>query len=392
MHTALPAPRWLLIHLLLLGAASHSILVWSRHFTDAMLHSPARTGDRGRQSARLALLNGGALIVVVGVLIGRWPVTSVGAAAIAGATLWHGGSLLVQLRAALPARFAMTVRYYIAAATLLPVGALLGTLMARGTTDRTQERLMLAHVSLNVLGWLGLTVLGTLVTLWPTMLRTRIASGAERAASRALPILLAGVTVTAAAALTGVILGTALGLALYLVGLAVLAGPFARVALAKPPSSFATWSVLAGVLWLAGTLALLTFTVAISDTWSEVDDRLTGATPLFAAGFAAQVLVGAMSYLTPVALRGGPAAVRAANQVLDRGGSARLALVNLGLLASLAPVPNTVRVLTAFLVLVGFAPFIPLIGLAARASRRAKSRTRPPAPRSPLEVTADWPH
>ncbi|HEV7194781.1 MAG TPA: copper oxidase, partial [Pedococcus sp.] len=162
MHTALPAPRWLLIHLLLLGAASHSILVWSRHFTDAMLHSPARTGDRGRQSARLALLNGGALIVVVGVLIGRWPVTSVGAAAIAGATLWHGGSLLVQLRAALPARFAMTVRYYIAAATLLPVGALLGTLMARGTTDRTQERLMLAHVSLNVLGWLGLTVLGTL--------------------------------------------------------------------------------------------------------------------------------------------------------------------------------------------------------------------------------------
>jgi nitrite reductase (NO-forming) len=298
MHAALPAPRWLLIHLLLLGAVSHSILFWSRHFTDALRQTPARTRERGRQSARLAMLNGGTVLVIVGVLIGRWPVTAVGAAAIASSAAWHAGSLLLQLRTALPARFAMTVRYYIAAAALLPIGALLGTLMVRGTADHTQERLMLAHVSFNVLGWLGLTVLGTLVTLWPTMLRTRIAPGAERAATRALPILLAGVTVTAVAALTGVILGTAFGLALYLVSVAVLAGPFTRAALAKPPSSFATWSVLAGMLWLAGTLTLLTLSLAVSDTRARVDARLTDATPFLAAGFAAQLLVGAMSCQT----------------------------------------------------------------------------------------------
>lgn len=374
-HTWLPAPRWLMIHLLLLGAVSHSILVWSRHFTDALLHTPVRAGDRRSQSARLAMLNGGAVLVVVGMLVSRWPVTSVGAAAVAGATLWHGASLLAQLRAALPARFAMTVRYYIAAAALLPVGALLGVLMARGATDRTQERLMLAHVGLNVLGWLGLTVLGTLVTLWPTMLRTRIASGVERAASRALPVLLAGVAVTAVSALAGVILGTAFGLALYLLGFAVLAEPFARVAIAKPPSSFATRSVLAGLLWLAGTLTLLMLGLAFSATWASVDARLTDATPLLAAGFGAQVLVGAMSYLMPVALRGGPAAVRAANQVLDRTGSLRLVLVNVGLLASAPVVPVAVRTLAAYLVLGGFAPFIPLMALAARASHRAKIPT-----------------
>ena len=48
-HRELPAPRWLLIHLLLLGAVTHSILVWSQHFTDALLHNaPTATAYRTR--------------------------------------------------------------------------------------------------------------------------------------------------------------------------------------------------------------------------------------------------------------------------------------------------------------------------------------------------------
>ncbi len=41
----------------------------------------------------------------------------------------------------------------------------------------------------NLLGWIGLTVLGTLVTLWPTMLRTQMADNAESASEHALPVL-----------------------------------------------------------------------------------------------------------------------------------------------------------------------------------------------------------
>ncbi|MCA9711131.1 MAG: hypothetical protein KDK70_35140, partial [Myxococcales bacterium] len=37
-HPWLPEPRWLLLHLLLLGAVTHSIVVWSQHFADALLH------------------------------------------------------------------------------------------------------------------------------------------------------------------------------------------------------------------------------------------------------------------------------------------------------------------------------------------------------------------
>ncbi|MEP7333011.1 MAG: multicopper oxidase domain-containing protein [Terracoccus sp.] len=371
-HSIVPAPRWLLIHLLLLGAVSHSILVWSRYFADALLHLPARPGDRRRQSSRLALLNGGAAVVVVGVLAAQWVLTAVGATAVAVAALWHGTVLFLQLRRALKARFAMTVRYYVVAAALLPVGALLGTIVTAGGGSSHDERLVLAHVAVNVLGWLGLTVLGTVVTLWPTMLRTRVVPGAERAASVALPVLAVAVVVVVAATLAGSLLGAAAGLALYLAGVGVLAVPFVRCARAKPPSSFPTRSVLAGLTWLVGTLALLTGAVATAPGWEQAHERLTLVTPALAVGFAAQVLFGAMSYLMPVVLRGGPSAVRAATAMLERGAPLRLTLVNFGLLVTVLPVPPVVQTLAGLLVVAGFTAFLPLMALAAKASRRAK--------------------
>src|SRR5690606_31420738 len=117
-------------------------------------------------------------------------------------------------------RFAPTVRFYVAAAGLLPVGVGLGVWMARSLASPLHEQVRAAHVSLNVFGWIGLTVLGTLVTLWPTILRTRIAEGAELAARRALPLLLLALGVMAASALGGVQIGYAAGLAVYLVGVA----------------------------------------------------------------------------------------------------------------------------------------------------------------------------
>ena len=78
-------------------------------------------------------------------------------------------------------------------------------------------------------------------------------------------------------------------------------------------------------------------------------------TPFLAAGFAAQVLLGALSYLVPVALGGGPTPVRAANAVMDRAAPLRLVVTNAGLLLCALPVPSTVRVLASILVLVALA-------------------------------------
>jgi nitrite reductase (NO-forming) len=377
VHPYLPAPRWLMIHLLVLGAVTHSILVWSRHFADALLHTAPRPGDRRIQSIRLLLLNLGAAVVVAGVLTEVWPVTVVGASAVAVAVVWHGATLAIQLRHALASRFGVTVRYYVAAAALLPAGLLLGTLLARGLGDPTHEQLVIAHVTVNVLGWMGLTVVGTLLTLWPTMLRTRMPPGAEVEARRVLPLLVAAVLVAAGGAVGGALPVVAVGLVGYLGGLGFAARPFVLAFRSRPPASYATWSVLAAVLWLAGLVATLAIGVATTSSWEVAGGRLHLVTPGLAVGFAAQVLLGAMSYLIPEVLGGGPTPVRAANEVLTRGGALRIALINAGLLVCLLPVPAIVRVLSSALVLAGLAAFLPLMFLAMRASRRAKAAPAP---------------
>lgn len=372
LHPFVPAPRWLLIHLLLLGAVSHAILVWSKHFADALLHSAPRAGDRRVQSARLLLINAGVTLVLGGVLGDVWPVTATGAAAVAAAVLWHGVALVRQLKRALPARFAVTVRYYVAATCFLPLGAFLGTAIARGLPDRLHEQVVFAHAAINLLGWMGLTIVGTLVTLWPTMLRTRIAEGSEKAARRALPALVVAIVVIAGGALAGQRLVTAIGIVGYLAGLAVTAAPFVRSVRGKPPSSYPTWSMLAGLLWLIGALVVLAIDVGAAASWEVVGDRLDWLATFLAAGFAAQVLLGALSYLVPVVLGGGPAQVRAANAVLEAGGALRVVTVNAGLLVGALPVPSAVRVLCSVLVLGGLAAFIPLLFQSIRASRAVK--------------------
>jgi nitrite reductase (NO-forming) len=395
VHREVAAPRWLLFHLLLLGAVTHSILVWSQHFADALLHNaPTRASYRNR-SARLLLCNGGAVLVVAGVLAGHWQVAAAGGGAVALAVAWHAASLVGQLRRALGSRFAVTVRYYVASAALLPLGALFGVLMVRGLSDEWHERVMVAHVAVNVLGWMGLTVLGTLVTLWPTMLRTRIADGAERAARRALPVLLAGILVVVAGCLLGLRPVAGLGFLVYAAAVGVLAGPFLAAARAKPPMHFPTWSVAAAIGWLIALVAALGVGTAVAPSWMAAHELAESLTPGLAAGFGAQVLLGALSYLVPVVVGGGPTGARAANVELDRGGALRVAVTNAGVLVFLLPSPSVVKVVVSVLVLVALAAFLPLMFRAMRAARRARRtpvRSVTKAQRSgPAPVAADRP-
>ena len=369
---AVDVPPWLLLHVLLLGAVSHAILVWSRHFTDAVLRA-APVNDRRQQSTRLLLLNAGAATVMVGVLTHRWAATVTGATAVATAVGWHGAALAAQLRRSLPARFAVTVRYYLFAAALLPVGATLGVLLARDSEGEVHERLVVAHAATNLLGWIGLTVLGTLVTLWPTILRTQVVEGAERAARKALPLLVASLLVAVVAALVGVRLALLAGIAGYLGGLTVAARPLAREAVRRPPTSYAALSVLAALSWLAGCLVALCVAVATAPSFLVIGDRFGTIAPFLVAGFAVQVLLGALSYLVPMALGGGPTPVRVTAAVLDAAAHLRVAVVNTGLLVCALPVPGAVRAAGAAAVVAALAAFLPLLVVGMRAGRRAKN-------------------
>ena len=374
-HPFVPESHWLMVHLLLLGAVTNAILVWSNHFARALLRTPPSA--RRAEALRLVSLNLGVVLVVSGMVGDLWLLTLVGALVVGGSVAAHGISLARMARRALPGRFGTTIHHYVAAATMLPVGALLGTLLAREPADPTHGRLLVAHLAVNVLGWVGLTVIGTVLTLWPTILRTRIPDGAERTTRRSLPLLVAGVALVGAGAAAGLLTLAAAGVLAYLVGAGWSLRPLLLAARTKPPQSYAAWSVLAAVAWFGVSLVWLAVLLATAPDWAAAGESGHRVAVPLAAGFAAQVLLGALTYLVPVVLGGGPARVRELTSALERGAALRVAVTNAGLAVCLLPVPSLVRVLVSMLVLVAVAAFLPLL---VGALRRSARPVEPPQP------------
>ena len=372
-HRSLPMPGWLMIHLLLLGAVTHAILVWSQYFSFALLRSAATDRDRRRQSIRLVLSNAAAALVVAGVLSGVWAITVTGAAALIVAVGWHGATLFARMRGSMPGRFGRTIRYYIASAALLTLGAALGAWLARGDSA---PHLVIAHALINVLGWIGLTVAGTVVTLWPTILRTRADENAATGASRALPVLAGGVVVAATGAALAQLLVVAAGLVAYLAGLALIFLSLLRAARQKAPHSFAALSVGAALIWWAGAVGMVAvgaIVAAIDGSGFAALDALFGQiVPYLAAGFAAQVVVGALSYLIPVVLGGGPSPVRVGTAAFDAAGILRVTVANVALAVCALPVSSLMRVVASMMYLAAMASFLVVMWRAMRAQRRAK--------------------
>lgn len=377
-HRALPMPGWLMLHLLLLGAVTHAILTWSQYFSFALLRSKATDAERRSQTRRLILSNAGAAVIIGGVIAQIWPVTIAGAAALITAVVWHGVNLFRRARGSMPGRFGGTIRYYIASAALLTVGAALGAWLARGDGE---PNLVLAHAFLNVLGWIGLTVAGTVVTLWPTILRTRADEQAASGAARALPLLAAGVVVAATGAALALLPVVAAGLAGYLAGLAVIGVSLVRAARQKAPRSFAALSVGMALVWWAGAVAAIAVgaVVAFADgTGFNALARLVDqVVPYLAAGFAAQVVVGALSYLIPVVLGGGPTPVRVGTTAFDVAGPLRVAVANTALAVCALPVSSTIRVAASILYLIAMASFLLVMLRAMPAQRRTKAVAAP---------------
>lgn len=380
-HRWIPASGWLLVHLLLLGAITNAILVWSQHFTDALLRRRVEAGSRRWQILRLIILNLGVATVVTGMVVNHWWATLVGAVAVGLAVAAHGTALWWQSRSALAPRFAVCVWFYVSAAWLLPFGAGFGAVLAYGVPGGMQNRFTLVHAGLNLLGFVGLTVVGTLVTLWPTMLRTKMADGTLPAAKRALALMMTGLAIGIAGLLLGVQLLAAAGVLSYLGGLMSLWIPMVHAARRRPPATFSTWSAGSAIIWLTGSIATLAGILALSPSWESVATRVGVLTPMLTAGFAAQLLLGALTYLMPVVVGGGPAAVRAATGMLERGALLRVILANGGLVIFLLPAPSIVHVLASSLVLGVYVSFLPLLVLAVRRALKARG-----APRTPVSA------
>ncbi|GGK72382.1 multicopper oxidase domain-containing protein [Ornithinimicrobium pekingense] len=394
VHPFVPGSRWLMVHLVLLGALTHSIMVWSTHFTQALLKTAPGLDERRQQNRRLVLLLVGTSTTLVGVPTAQWWVTATGAALVTAAVVWHGVQLFRRLRSALPGRFRVTVRYYLAAAVCLPVGVALGATLALGLDDAAHGRILLAHITVNVLGWVGLTVTGTLLTLWPTMLRTPIGADAERRARQALPGLAGAVALLVAGALADLRWVTVAALGLYAVALLWWASAVLAPVRTARPREFAPASVGLSLLWWLVAIVVILVRLSTTRTWAEFTDGFGTTSAILVVGFAAQLLPGALSYLVPSVLGGGKTVVRAGQAWFDRWGTARLVVVNGGLLLCLLPVPSIVRVILSVLVVLALAAFVPLmlggIHAAVRARKEveaARARGERPAGSSPTPGT-----
>lgn len=373
-HRWIPDTRWLMVHMVTLGLITTSIMVWSQHFTEALLHHKLPDSDRPRQIVRIYGVTAGTALLIVGMLAGWWWLTVIAATVIGVMLTWHGLALLAQLRTALPARFGLTVRWYATAAFFLPVGAVFGAILARDLSATWHSRLLLAHQAVNVLGFVGLTVCATLLTLWPTILRTRMRDDAVRLSRIALPLMAAGSLLAAVFALLGTAPLTAAALLLYAAGAATVGWLMLRTGMQRRPEGYMGWSVASGIAWLVVTTVLAAWLVLTRGVETSVAQSLTIP---FVAGFLVQTLFGAMSYILPSTMGGGPATVRASLAAMNRAGVYRVTVANLCIALFALPagvLPSWVRALVSIVGAVVLAAFIPLMISSAKVSIAARRR------------------
>ena len=372
LHRLVPSSGWLLVHLLLLGAVSTAILIWSQHFADTLLRRKA-LGHRISLGLRLSAHTVGAILVMTGMVIDVYPLVLVGGILVGLNAIAHAVVIVGQSRGAMPGRFAPLVRYYVASALMLAAGVVLGILMARldgGGED--YERLFIGHLGLNLLGWVGLTVIGTIALLWPTVLHTRV-EGATLAGGHTLTVLTGALGLLALGCLADLRLIVALGVLVYLAGLGRVLWEALGHLRRAPAVTFAAWSLGAALAWFALCTLGFGLQLALAPSWTAAAAGVETLVPYFAVGFAAQILLGALSHLVPVVLGGGPAALKATAAELDRGGLFRAVVVNGALALTLLPVSSTLTVLLSMLIVGTLASFLVLFTLALRTNRRVRA-------------------
>ncbi len=352
VHRFVPSGNWLMVHLLLLGGVSTAILIWSQHFADTLLRRTA-PGGRVFHGVRLLGHTLGVATVVAGMVTAFWPLVLAGGTLVGVVVIAHVVTLIIQSHGALPARFAPLVRYYVASGIALAAGVGIGIVMAHAQLpSEWHDRLYPAHLAVNLLGWVGLTVVGTLILLWPTVLHTRVSDAVDSTAGRTLMLMVFGLVILSAGSVLDVRVIFALGVLVYLTGVAFVAAEGVMQARRSTQWTFASWSIAAAFGWFIFCTIAFGVVVVTAPDWAAATSGVAWLVGPFAAGFAAQVLLGALSYLLPVVLGGGPEASRRSAFELNRAALYRVAVVNLGIIVYLLPVPSVVRVVDSLLVFV----------------------------------------
>ncbi len=318
---------WLSLHMTLAGAVAVAISGAMQNFASALTATPAP--PEALVWAQFSFVNAGTALIAIGYPSGHGALVAAG-----GASFLCGFAILgwIVARArwrALNKRHSLPLFMYGFAVTCVLAGGTLGAFVGSGAIHDPDlwTGFRHAHMTLNVLGFVSLTIAGTLVTLLPTVLRIRMppwhgaATGLLFAAG--VVMIASGLALrdTSVAAIGGVAYaGAALGLAWMVVRTITSEKRWPVPVAAKHLVLAATWFV-------AGTLALA---VALLGGVESFDRFREVYLVMFVCAWIVQTLLGAWLYLLPMARPAHPDERRRFLAAMEFGGTLELIALNAG--------------------------------------------------------------
>ena len=330
---------WLPLHLALTGGASTAIAGVMPFFVAALAAGkPAPARVRGAAVGLVAL--GAGLVTVRGLAPSLTAVPTI------GAVVYLAGIAMTALAVQLGGRTGLMVRRpivtigYMLALLNVAIGGTIGTLVVAGWTPALERLLALraAHAWTNLVGFVSLVIMATLLHFLPTVLGTRIVPRASAVLAVLATALASPLIALGLGAEIDVVAGG--GAVLALIGARALVLEARRVRAARgtwtsdPDWHFAaSASLLAGVVWFAAGITLASGLVLARATGLIGDDRVWSsalvAGPL-AIGWVVQVLVGSWTHLLPSIGPGTPVDHARQRVVLGRWARPRVLALNAG--------------------------------------------------------------
>ncbi len=292
---------WLPLHLFLVGGLVSAISGAAQLFAVTWAAGPAPS-DASSLLQRSLVASGAVLLAAGRELEAPRGVTAAGGVLVVAGLALLAALLVREVRGGVQRRFDSALRWYLAALTAGAAGAGLGMVRLLGAGDGLADRLRSAHLALNLLGLIGLSIAGTLPFFTATEARVKMSPRAGTRRQGALLCALAGaVALAAAGLLTGNGAITATGLMAYalgLVGMLTVLPPIRRKQLQWAGPRLAQLG--AGIGWWGAAVC----GAALRASRGDPPFSSTVVAVLVIGGFA-QVLAAAVAYLGPVLRAGG---------------------------------------------------------------------------------------
>jgi hypothetical protein len=364
---------WLPLHLALAGGASTAIAGVMPFFVAAL--SAGRPAPSRLRAGAVALVAGGAALVTVHGYAPELVLLPVlgGCAYLAGIA---ATALAVQAsgRAGLMVRRPIVTTGYMLALVNVGVGGTLGTLLVAGWPPALERLVPLraAHAWTNLVGFVSLVIMATLLHFLPTVLGTRIVP--RRSAAIAILATAIGSPLVVAGFVAGWLPAAGGGAVLTLVGAAALVAEAGAVHRARGRWTtdpgwhlLAGGGLLAGVGWYAigsGLASVLVLARALGLTGDAAAWQSAVVAPALVVGWVIQVLVASWTHLLPSVGPGGPVDHAAQRVVLGRAAMPRLLALNGGAALLLLGWPTGIAPLAAAGAVLAAAAVVASAGLA----------------------------